>query len=277
MPRKKKTEETKEESIEETSEIKKEKKADETEEVKEGKKKLLEKAKQRAKQLEENIEEKVKAEDVKVADLKAEQREGKLFFSLEDYVKAGIHLGTRVISGDMRKYVYRRRADGLAILNTNLLDKKLHDAAEFISKFKADEIVVVCKREAGWIALDKLAAVTGMRIFGKKYPAGIITNSVLQDFFEPSLVIISDPWLDKNALADAKHINVPVVGLCDTNNVIGKIDQIIPCNNKSNKSLGLVFFIIAKEYCKKHGLEFNAELKDFAGEEIEDKQIQFSQ
>src|SRR3989338_4812329 len=44
-----------------------------------------------------------------------------LLIPLEEYVKAGVHLGTKIISGDMRKYIYRRRADGLAILNTNLI------------------------------------------------------------------------------------------------------------------------------------------------------------
>lgn len=256
MPRKKKTEQAEEQKETEKAQ----------EASNDGKKKLLE----RAKQLEGHIEEKITVEEIKIAEEKIAPKEAKLFFPLEDYVKAGIHLGTRVISGDMRKYVYRRRADGLAILNTNLIDKKLLEATELIAKYEPKEIILVCKREAGWKAAQKLAEATGIRTFTKKYPAGITTNSALQDFFEPSLVIISDPWLDKNALADAKNVHVPVVGLCDTNNLTAKIDYVIPCNNKSSKSLGIVFYIVAKEYCKKHSLPFNATLKDFAGDEIED-------
>lgn len=252
MPRKKKTEKAESAKTDDAAS--------------ENKKRLAE----RAKQLEESIEEKVTVEEVKIIEPKLEQKEGKLFVPLDNYVKVGIHLGTKVISGDMRAYVYRRRADGLAILNTNIIDKKLHEAVDFISKFERENIILVCKREAGWQAAKKFSEITGVRAFTKKYPAGIITNPSLQDFFEPSLVIISDPWLDKNALEDARNINTPVVGLCDTNNLTARIDFVIPCNNKSNKSIGLVFFVIAKEYCKNHSIPFDAELKDFVGEEIEE-------
>ncbi|MFH1249305.1 MAG: 30S ribosomal protein S2 [archaeon] len=271
MPRKKKTEESGE-VLEETTEVleETEKAPPETEkapeEMSEGKKRLL----QRAKQLEGKIEEKVKAEEVKIEDPKPEQKEGTLVYPLEDYVRAGIHLGTRVISGDMRSYVYRRRADGLAILNTNLIDKNLHEAAEYISKFKAADVILACKREAGWIAGKKFGEVTGIKVFTKKYPVGLITNPTLADFFEPALVIICDPWLDKNLLNDAQNIRIPVVGLCDTNNVTKGINYIIACNNKSNKSIGIVLYLIAKEYCSKNSLPFDAEIKDFAGEELED-------
>ncbi len=266
MPRKKKTEAEKEAKKSEGKEKAEQAEKVEAAEVTEDKKKILE----RAKQLEKGIEEKVTVEEIKAIEPKLDQKEAKLFVPLDDYVKAGVHLGTKVISGDMRSYVYRRRADGLAILNTNTIDKKLHEACEFISTFPKGAVILVCKREAGWTAANMLSKTTGIRVFTKKYPAGMITNSALQDFFEPSLIIISDPWLDKNALKDARNIKVPVVGLCDSNNLIGHINFVIPCNNKSNKSIGLVFFVIAKEYCKKHGIEFNATLNDFAGEEIEE-------
>ena len=32
------------------------------------------------------------------------------------------------------------------------------------------------------------------------------------------MIMLCDPWLDKNALADAKKVHIPVVGICDTNN-----------------------------------------------------------
>lgn len=193
-----------------------------------------------------------------------------LLIPLEEYVKAGVHLGTKIISGDMRRYVYRRRADGLAILNTNLIDEGFREAAKFMSKYNPDEIILVCKREAGWLAAKVFSETTGIRAFPKKYPAGIMTNPALKDFFQPSLVIICDPWIDRNAMNDSRIINIPVIGLCDTNNLVKNIDLVVPCNNKSNKTLGLAMHILASEYCKARGMPFKAEISDFTGEEVKE-------
>ena len=48
-----------------------------------------------------------------------------MLIPLEEYVKAGIYLGTRVVTPNMKPFVYRRRADGLAIFNTDLIDEKI--------------------------------------------------------------------------------------------------------------------------------------------------------
>lgn len=256
MPRKKKTEENASEPRDSDAEENKE----ETE------------------QAEAKIESEKKKEDaveIKLSEIdefgeEIKKKKG-LIVPLEEYVKAGIHLGVKIISGDMRRYVYRRRADGLAILNTNIIDEKLRDAIKLISTFKPEDIILVCKREAGWGAAKLFSELTGIRVFAKKYPAGIITNPNLSDFFEPSLVIICDPWIDKNAIHDAKILNIQVIGLCDTNNLTKDIDCVIPCNNKSNKTLGLVFYILAEEYCKAQKLPFNAKISDFTGEKTEAK------
>jgi small subunit ribosomal protein S2 len=187
-----------------------------------------------------------------------------LLVPLEDYVRSSIHLGTRVVMPDMRKYIYKKRADGLAILNTTLIDEKMREAIEYISSFKPEDIVLVCKRDAGWTAAYLFSDLTGIRVFTKKYPAGIITNLKLDTFFQPELIIVCDPWLDKNAMKDAVIANIPFVALCDSNNLAREAKMIIPCNNKSEKSLGMVFFILAKEYCKAHKLPFDKKLEDFS-------------
>lgn len=188
---------------------------------------------------------------------------------LEDYIKTASYLGTKVITPSMREYVYRRRLDGLAILNTLLVDKKLADAIEFIKRYKPNEWILVCKREAGWRAAKMFGELTGVRIFTKKYPSGILTNTKLDNFIETKMVMICDPWLDKNALRDSKKVQVPVVGICDTNNHTTDIDVLIIGNNKSNKSLGLFFHLIAREYMKAHGIEKELPtLEDFVGEEL---------
>lgn len=188
---------------------------------------------------------------------------------LEDYIKTASYLGTKVITPTMRKYVYRRRLDGLAILNTLLVDKKLTDAVKLINQYKPDEWTICCKRESGWRAAKMFSELTGVRIFTKKYPSGVLTNTQLENFLETKMIFISDPWLDKNALADAKKVRLPVVGICDTNNHTTDIDVVIIGNNKSNKSLGLIFYILAKEYMKAHNIDKPLpSLEDFVGEEL---------
>ncbi len=194
------------------------------------------------------------------------QTAGETLIPLEDYIKCAVHLGTKVITPHMRKYVYKRRADGLAVINTSIIDKKLREAIKFLAKYDPEKIYLACKREAGWDAAKKFEETTGIQTFTKKYPPGITTNLILEDFFEKEITIICDPWIDKNALNDTAKLKKPILSLCDTNNFTQKITELIPCNNKSKKSLGCVLYILARGYCKAKKIRFTAELEDFAGE-----------
>ena len=191
---------------------------------------------------------------------------------LEEYIKVGIYLGTRVVTPNMRPFVYRRRADGLAIFNTDLIDEKLREGIEYLSKFAPEDVVLVCKREAGWKAAKKFGEITGIRVFTKKYPAGILTNKQLPDFFENELTIITDHWVDKNALNDTHKVHKKVLMICDTNNFSKVADQIILGNNKSSKSLGLIFYLLVNGYCKARGIKADIpDLEWWTGEELEEK------
>lgn len=215
---------------------------------------LKEKLKAKAKVLEGKVKESgAKEIKEKVTGEKEEKKE--MLVPIEDYLKSSIHLGTRVITPDMRPYVYRRRADGLAVFNTSLLDDKMREAVDYLSQFAPHEFIVVCKREAGWKAVQKFADTLGVRAFTKKYPAGVLTNTNLETFFETEMVFICDPWLDKNALADANSIKLKVMSVCDTNNFTAGIDFILPGNNKSWKSLGMVFYLLTKGYIEKRKLD----------------------
>ncbi len=188
---------------------------------------------------------------------------------IEDYVKAGCYIGTKVITPDMRKFVYRRRADGIAIINTNIIDQKIGEAAKLISEYKPEDWILVCKREAGWRALKLFSDLTGVRVFTKKYPAGIITNINLPDFFETRMVFVCDPWLDKNAMNDAVNVKKKIFSICDTNNLARQADFVIPANNKSNKSLGVIFYVLAREYMKARGINKKLPaMEDFIGEKL---------
>lgn len=190
-----------------------------------------------------------------------------MLIPLEEYVRAGIYLGTRVVTPSMKPFIYRRRADGLAIFNTDTIDEKLKEGVEYLSKFKAEDVILVCKRQAGWRAAEKFSELTGIRVFTKKYPAGILTNKALPNFFENELTIITDHWIDKNALNDTLIVRKKVLMICDTNNFSKGSDFFIIGNNKSQKSLGVIFYILARGYCKAKGIEKDIpELEWWTGE-----------
>jgi len=234
--------------------------------LEEKKKALLEKAKKLKKKLKEEapLTEELK-EQVKA------KKKSDMLVALDEYVKAGIYLGTKVVTPTMKPFVYRRRADGLAIFNTDLIDEKLKEGIEFLSKFDAKDVILVCKREAGWKAVEKFGELTGIRVFTKKYPAGVLTNTTLPDFFENELTIISDVWLDKNALSDTLKVHKKVLMICDTNNFSKGADQVIIGNNKSTKSLGLIFYLLARGYMKAKGMDTTQipDLEWWTGEIVE--------
>ena len=240
----------------------------EEKELQEKKKEILEKAKK----LVEKISEGVSTEELKEK-IRVKKRTDMLV-PLEDYVKTGIYLGTRVVTPCMKPFVYRRRADGLAIFNTDIIDEKLKEGIEYLSKFSPEEIILVCKRQAGWKAAEMFSQFTGIRTFTKKYPAGILTNTSLPDFFENELTIITDSWLDKNALHDTLNVRKKVLMICDTNNFPRGAGKVVIGNNKSAKSLGIIFYLLARGYCKARGIEADIPDLDKWTAEEEEKKIE---
>jgi small subunit ribosomal protein S2 len=225
------------------------------------KKKLLEKQEK----LKGKIE-RVSTEELK-EQIKAKKK-AEMLIPLEEYVKSGIYLGTKVVTPTMKPFVYRRRADGLAIFNTDLIDEKIKEGIEFLSKFNPEDVILVCKRQAGWKAAEMFGKITGIRAFTKKYPAGILTNTNLPDFFENELTIIMDHWLDKNALNDTLKVHKKVLMVCDTNNFSKGADHVIIGNNKSARSLGVIFYLLTKGYCNAKKLECDIpDLEWWTGEE----------
>jgi|SRR3989344_2329081 len=264
--------ETQEENKEETVEAVEENKNEVVESLKENKevkaeKTLSEKKKALLKKAEE-LKKKIEVTGTEELKEKVKEKKKDPLLPLDDYVKSGIYLGTKVVTPDMRQYVYRRRADGLAIFNTDIIDEKLKEGIEYLSKFEPKEIVLVCKRQAGWKAVELFSRLTGIRVFTKKYPAGILTNTDLPDFFENELTIITDAWLDKNALMDTLKVHKKILMICDTNNFSKDVDQIIIGNNKSPKSLGLILYLLARGYCKNKKIEGDIpELDEWMGGE----------
>lgn len=197
--------------------------------------------------------------------------EEKFLVPRDVYLKSGIHIGTKFRTKYMEQFIYKTRHDGLSVLNLQKIDERIKVAASFLAQYNQEDILVVCRRENGWKAVELFGKITGVRTFAGRYPPGILTNPNLEEYTEAKIVLVVDAWPDRNAVMDAVKVGIPVIALCDTNNMSNFIDLVVPCNNKGKKSLGLLFYILTKEFLRlkgnlKEGEELKERLEDFTEE-----------
>ena len=201
----------------------------------------------------------------------AQTENQQLLVPLEMYLKAGLHIGTKFRTKFMRQYIYKIRPDGLAVLNVQEVNKGLQQAGEFLAKFEAEKMLVVGKRENSWKAIKMFSKLTGIKYHVGNYNSSIFTNPTLKNFIEPEVILCADPFPDKEVIKKGAQAGATIVALCDTNNEGAHVDVIVPCNNKGRKSLGLSFWILAREYLKGRGLiKGDEDMKAKVEEFIED-------
>jgi len=189
----------------------------------------------------------------------------------DEYLKSGIHIGTKFKTKYMEQFIYKTRPDGLSVLNLQKIDERIKIAANFLSKYAPGDILVVSRRESGWKPVKMFGNLTGAKVFAGRYPPGILTNPQLDDYIEVKILLVTDSWPDRNAITDAIKSGIPVIALCDTNNQTNNIDLVVPCNNKGKKSLGIFFWILTREYMKNRGVikknsDFKYTTDDFSEE-----------
>ncbi len=172
----------------------------------------------------------------------------------EEYIKAGVHLGTKVKTKDMQKFISKVRPDGLAIIDIAKTDERLRIVSKFVSKYEPDQILVVGRREVAVKPIIMFSKYTKIKSYPGRYPPGALTNPQLKNYVDPEVVIITDPLLDRNALKDAFETGRIIIAFCDTNNTFEMIDIAIPANNKGARSLALLYWILAREYLRNRGI-----------------------
>jgi small subunit ribosomal protein S2 len=189
--------------------------------------------------------------------------EEKFLVPTDEYLKSGIHIGTKFKTRYMEKFIYKTRPDGLSVLNLQKIDERLNIAAKFLAQYNPEDILVVGRRESAWKPLKMFNKVIGARVFAGRYPPGILTNPRLDNYIEAKVLLAVDSGPDRNAVVDSVKMGIPIVAICDTNNQSNNIDLVVPSNNKGKKSLGLFFWILTREYLRNRGiLKKNEELKE---------------
>jgi enolase len=185
---------------------------------------------------------------------------------VEEYLAAGVHIGTQQKSEDMKKFIYRVRGDGLYILDIRETDARIKTVAKFLNQYEAPDILVVTSRQYGQYPAKKFADSIGAMSATGRFIPGLLTNPVLDGYIEPKVVVVTDPIGDAQVINEAVQCGIPVVALCDTNNMTKFVDLVIPTNNKGRKALSMIYFLITREMLRLRGIATGLTQEDFETE-----------
>ena len=170
-----------------------------------------------------------------------------LLVKQETYLEAGIHIGTKIRNYDMQKFVFKRRDDGLFILDLRKADQRLLSAAKILAKYQPEEVLVVASRAYSGTPAAKFSKLTGIQLCKGRFIPGTMTNLSYKKFIEPKILFVCDPKGERQAIAEAAKKGVPLIALCDTDNETKFIDLVVPVNNKGKRALALIFYILTRE------------------------------
>jgi len=184
----------------------------------------------------------------------------------DEYLTAGIHIGTQQKTKEMMRFVYRVRTDGLYVLDIQATDQRIRLAAKMLAKYDPGRILIVSARQYGHYPSEMFAKATGARAITGRFIPGTLTNPKLHIYVEPDILIVTDPSGDLQAVSEAVNVGIPVIGLCDTNNSTSNVDFVIPTNNKGRKALALIYWLMAKKTLEERGDTINYTVADFEAE-----------
>ncbi len=189
-------------------------------------------------------------------------------------LSTGIRVGTAVKTKFMVPFITKASPEGLYLIDLDITVDRIQTAAKFISRVKSEDVIVCSGREYANTPIEKFCELTGtVKKLGRFMP-GTLTNPSLPYYIEPKLVLISDPQVDQQAIAEATNAGIPVIGIANTDNITSKLDLVIPANNRGRKALATTYWLLAREILIQKGELKEAEQIKYEIDDFETKIIE---
>ena len=194
--------------------------------------------------------------------------------SEKSLLSTGIRVGTLVRTKPMAPFVSRTRADGLHVIDISKILARTETAGRFIARFDINGVVVYSSREYGRTPVEKFCELTGAKCITGRFMPGTLTNPLYPKHIDPDVVLVTDPAMDFQAIDEASKVGVPIIAICDTDNVTANVDVVIPANNRGRKALAAVMWLLARSVLIHSGVLKPDEPMKYTIEDFETKMVE---